>query len=457
MYRDEKGRGTRGVGATRRDERHMRFRETTCAVLLAVLCCGRATAALSSADLVALQVRGEQEGWTFTVGENEATQYSPDELHGLVVPKDWRAKAPVVWFKQQPDLPAQFDWRPLCTPVKSQGGCGSCWAFATVGTLESAIRIVDGETVDLSEQWLVSCNQETEPPHLLGDGEWGCNGGWFAHQYHESAPDRCAGFGAVLEADFPYAHSDVPCDCPYNHRYWIDSWAYVGGEEEIPPVDGIKQAIMTYGPVSAAVYADSAMYAYTGGVFNASTLKEVNHAIMLVGWDDTLGTDGAWILRNSWGTGWGIDGYMYIEYGCSNVGFGACFIDYPGAGLGQGPTITKQPESKAATLGSSSSFTVEASGVSALHYQWTKDGAPVGDDANTYTIDAVTPADAGVYVCHVSDLRGITASQPATLRLLIIEGTPTTGTSAIVTLAAACAFLGALMGARPRRKKKARG
>ena len=155
-----------------------------------------------------LQQQGEREGWTFSVGENEATQYSLEQLCGLVEPPDWRDNA--VFDPLTPAtktvLPSAFDWRDYdgCTPVRSQGGCGSCWAFATVGALECAIKIREGESVDLSEQWLVSCNQSG----------WGCDGGWYAHSYHGWLTDPCGGTGAVLESDFPYLANDGPCGCP---------------------------------------------------------------------------------------------------------------------------------------------------------------------------------------------------------------------------------------------------
>jgi C1A family cysteine protease len=315
----------------------MKIETIISALTLALLCAGQADAQISKADVDAMRARGEKEGWTFSVAENEATGYALEDLSGLIVPEDWKSRGRFASVKAQPDLPASFDWRPYCTPVRNQGGCGSCWAFATVGTLEAAISIKDGAEVNLSEQWLVSCNTETEPPHLLGEGTWGCAGGWFAHDYFESKSDECGQSGAVLSADFPYVYDDVPCNCPeggYGHHYWIDSWAYIAGEEEIPGVESIKEAIVTYGPVSVAVHSDDAFQAYDDGVFNASTLEEVNHAVILVGWDDSLGSEGAGIMRNSWGTGWGMDGYMYIEYGCSNVGFAACYINYPGGGPG---------------------------------------------------------------------------------------------------------------------------
>jgi hypothetical protein len=132
----------------------------------------------------------------------------------------------------------------------------------------------------------------------------------------------------VPETAFPYVAADVACNGPYPHSYWIDNWAFIGGGVGLPTVDEIKSAIMNYGPVSAGVYVNSAFQAYTGGVFNNTDNKDINHAVVLVGWDDSLGAGGAWILRNSWGSGWGESGYMRIQYGCSQVGYAANFVDY---------------------------------------------------------------------------------------------------------------------------------
>jgi hypothetical protein len=278
---------------------------------------------LSSADIAALQKQGEIEGWTFTVGENSATNRSLEELCGLLVPEDWWVGARFDPCTPTKALPDAFNWCDSggCTPVKDQASCGSCWAFGTVGPLECNIKIKDGVTVDLAEQWLVSCNS---------DG-WGCGGGWWAHDYHQWKTDPCGGTGAVFEADFPYVASDVPCNCPYPHQYLIDNWAFIGNEYSVPSVDAIKQAMIDYGPVSVAVYANSAMQGYTGGIFNGCGSGVVNHAVTLVGWDDNQGTSGVWIMRNSWGPGWGEGGYMRIPYNCSSIGYAACYVDYPGA------------------------------------------------------------------------------------------------------------------------------
>jgi C1A family cysteine protease len=274
---------------------------------------------MSSADIAALRQQAEAEAWTFTVGENSATSRSLDQLCGLVEPEDWWIDAPFDPCRGANELPESWDWcdEGCCTPIRNQQSYGTCWAFATVGPLESKVLWQYSKSKDLSEQWLVSCNHHG----------WGIWGGWFAHGYHnwERPRDWCLGTGAVRESEFPYV-GPAPCGCPYLHVYRISDWAYVGSDAGVPSVEAIKYAIYRYGPVSAAVYVDAAFQAYNGGVFNHDGTGQVNHGIVLVGWDDNQGSDGIWCLRNSWGTNWGEDGYMRIEYGCSSVGYAACYI-----------------------------------------------------------------------------------------------------------------------------------
>ena len=352
------------------------------AVCAAVLTAVPATLGqLSDKDIIALRERGEREGWTFTVDRNPATEYSLEQLCGLVVPENWWEGVPFDPCTPVRDLPEAFDWRPDgVTPVRHQGSCGSCWAFSTVGALECAIRILDGDSVDLSEQWLVSCNR---------DG-WSCSGGWFAHAYHFWKWDPCGDAGAVLETDFPYTGDDDPCDCPYPHNYWLSSWAFIGSPYGIPHADYIKQAIMDHGPVSVCVHVNDAFQGYSGGVFNGCENGVLNHAVVLVGWDDN-DEGGVWFLRNSWGPGWGEDGYMRIPYGCSSVGYAANYVNYTGPPPDHGMTVVPygglessgdvggpfSPDSKSYTLRNLGSTPIEYS-VSA-----TQDWVTVEDGSGT--------------------------------------------------------------------------
>jgi len=418
-----------------------------------------ATAQVSDDELAALQARAEGEGWTFAVGRTPESRIPLEDLCGLTPPHSARATgAPAAASSAKAGLPEAFNWQDEvgCPPIRPQMGCGACWAFSTVGALECNIFIKDGVEVDLSEQWLVSCNQETTPPVLPPTDptpSWGCNGGWFAHDYHLGAKtDPCGGFGAVLEADFPYIQDKPPCDCPYPHAYTIDAWAFVGPELGVADVDTIKQAIVTYGPVSSAIFADGTFSAYTGGVFNLGALEPPNHGIVLVGWDDTLGAEGAWRLRNSWTPTWGESGYMWIEYGRSNVGFGACYVDYPGAGPAAGPTITQEPTGAQVIEGQSFALSIEADGVGLLQYAWERDGLPVGDDAPVLQFNGVSLDDAGAYVCHVSDFLGTSVSATATLVVIPASAVPV---SATATLGAAL-LVGLLAMRSLARKRSAR-
>lgn len=229
-----------------------------------------------------------------------------------------------------PSVPASFDWRShaALTPVRDQGGCGSCWAFATVGVLESDIAITDHTQVDLSEQYLVSCN-------TFG---WGCGGGFTAHDFHDNLPGKNNNApGAVLESSFPYAAKDAACGGPYAHPYQIQSWSYVGGTWN-PTAAQIKQAIYTYGPVETTVCVGKGWYTYSGGVYSRDDKawclgSLVNHAVDLVGWDDAYldpqnVSHKVWVVRNSWGAGWGQNGYMLIDQGISNLGYATSYAVY---------------------------------------------------------------------------------------------------------------------------------
>ena len=226
-------------------------------------------------------------------------------------------------------LPASWDWRTagIVPSPRDQGGCGSCWSFGTVGVMESAIAKAGGPLTDLSEQFLVSCNTSG----------WSCSGGLTAHKWHYNALGKNQStIGAVLEADDPYTASNGTCSVSYDHPYQLSGWQFIVATEfTMPTVDQIKNAIYTYGPVTAGVCADNGWSGYTGGVYNPSTNDcngSTNHQIVLVGWDDATST---WILRNSWGPSWGESGYMHIKWDTtgtkSRVGEGTSWVAWAGA------------------------------------------------------------------------------------------------------------------------------
>jgi C1A family cysteine protease len=261
------------------------------------------------------QMRSEikANGYTFTIGHNPALQYPLEKLcvldpnksipftHAINGIEDSRQRQNV-----SSDLPSVYIG--YSTSIKSAGACGSGWAFVSVGLLESCVLKRDGVEVDLSEQHMVDCNP----------WGWGCNGGNWAN-------DMLVDPGSPYESSYPYVGYETPCNTSCPIAYQIQSWHFITTEFDVPSIEEIKQAIYTYGAVAAGVYADSFFLSYTGGVFNKCKRKVswANQAVILCGWDDTKD---AWLLKNCWGTGWGEDGYMWIEYGCSLVGQGAHYF-----------------------------------------------------------------------------------------------------------------------------------
>lgn len=215
--------------------------------------------------------------------------------------------------------PAQFDWREFggVTSVKDQCHCGSCWAFATTAVMESALKISTGLDHDLSEQHLISCNGVN----------WGCQGGLMAFNYYLNTPDTTGGIGTVSEADFPYQAKNAPCGNEYSRGVRIQDYF----SPHTSDVNTIKKAIYEYGPVAVTMCVGRQFRYYTGGNFYYDQWQGCflpwfgNHGVVLVGWDDA---DAVWILKNSWGTGWGNGGYMRIGYGTSHVGFFTSCIVY---------------------------------------------------------------------------------------------------------------------------------
>ena len=313
---------------------------------------GNAYSEMSEQDYINLQQKSLNENWTFQVSRTDAFFRPPNlpagpglQMDLLEIPTGKEDEGKISIKGTPSVLPDSWNWCDwgICSTIKDQGACGGCFAFSAMGIFESAILLNDLTEVDLSEQWAISC---TGAGNCVGGGAPGTVLNYTLCNALES--DACGGAGAVLEADFPFAASDVACtNCPYDYPYCTDNWSLVDWYNYMPNVNDVKRAIIEHGPVSVQVAADAPFMAYGGGVFNAcSPASVLNHYVILVGWDDNQGANGVWILRNSWGTRWGEDadgnpwdfnndgvqdsegGYMRIEYGCNSVGWVALYMEY---------------------------------------------------------------------------------------------------------------------------------
>jgi len=196
------------------------------------------------------------------------------------------------------------------TAVKDQGYCGSCWAFSATQQIESdSIRTGLLTTDDdLSPQQIVSCATVDS---------YGCEGGdpWYAYYYVQKAG------GIESNDDYPYtSYWDVTGTCSSDSSDFevtVDSYYWLSSETEM------MEHVMTTGPLSVCVDAD-AWSTYTSGIVTTCGTS-VDHCVQAVGVSITADDEASkyWIIRNSWGTDWGIEGYIYIEYGVN-----LCEIDY---------------------------------------------------------------------------------------------------------------------------------
>lgn len=269
-------------------------------------------------EIEAIQKKIDEKGYHWTAGRTSVMELSQDErqnLRGLVIPEwydDWFKGAEKLTAPPGMVFPPVFDWRDSAgvTPARNQRNCGSCWAFGALAALESMAKIYVGTELDLSEQQILSCKSYG----------WGCGGGWMGTAY-----ELFQEYGSISEQDMPYHANDTdPCiqeSCEVLAK--VTGWTPVAYD-----VDAIKTALLT-GPVCGTLTAYDDFSSYTGGCYEHEDTEPLNHAVLIVGWDDTMcDGEGAWICKNSWGQSWGIDGFFYIKYYSCGIGYASDLIDY---------------------------------------------------------------------------------------------------------------------------------
>lgn len=207
-------------------------------------------------------------------------------------------------------LADSVDWvqKGAVNPIKNQGSCGSCWAFSTVGTLESAFKISAGTLHSLAEQQLVDCDK--------ADG--GCGGGW----PHSAYDNYYTGAGVCSEDSYKYTAKDGSCRAS-SCTVALPSGTVTGHHNVPQTSSGLKSAIASQ-PISVTVNAGQ-LQLYANGVVTGDCSGQINHAVMAVGY----GMDGQsyFNIRNSWGTSWGEAGYIRLAQSGGSQGT-ACLLQY---------------------------------------------------------------------------------------------------------------------------------
>lgn len=253
---------------------------------------------------------------TFTLGVNEFADMSSEEFgkfyNGLAgKPTNLNVKNIVA-----DNVPDTVDWREkgYVTPVKNQGQCGSCWAFSATGSMEGQHFRKTGKLVSLSEQNLVDC--------VTADA--GCRGGLPEHAFEYVIKNH----GIDTESTYPYKGKNEQCEySPSNNGATFSKWVAVKSKSE----DELKKAVATVGPVSVGIDASHFTFQlYKRGVYHARFCSQtrLDHGVLVVGYGNDAGKD-FWLVKNSWGSSYGMGGYIQMSRNRNNNCGIATMANYP--------------------------------------------------------------------------------------------------------------------------------
>lgn len=248
------------------------------------------------ANLERISQHNADETQTYQVGVTQFADMSTEEFVDKTLMKELPASN-VETVSVGGPIPNGVDWRGngAVTAVKNQGSCGSCWSFSTTGALEGAYKIAKGSLPSYSEQQLLDCCGSK------GFQCQGCSGAW-----PEWALNYVAQNGIDTEAAYPYQGRVGTCQPKSPQRILAGT-----GYNMLKAGDTASlKASVSRQPISVCLDASN-WSLYKSGVFSNCNLTPLNHAVLLVGYSD----DGAWLVKNSWGTGWGESGYIRLAAG----------------------------------------------------------------------------------------------------------------------------------------------
>lgn len=261
---------------------------------------------------------------SYTLGINQFSDLTQEEFKKQYLGYKVQAgRKPLVAaaarFRPSRSLPSEVDWRKkgFVTPVKDQGQCGSCWAFSAVGAVEGAHFNKTGKLVSLSEQNLVDCDRKS--------GDEGCNGGLMDNAFKYIIKNK----GIDTEASYPYHAKDGKCvfkpeDVGATVKTFMD---VKSGSEE-----ALQDALATVGPISVAIDASSEKFMqYKDGVLVDDDCSStfLDHGVLLVGYGTDSKNGDYWLVKNSWSTSWGMDGYIKMARNKDNMCGIATAASYP--------------------------------------------------------------------------------------------------------------------------------
>ena len=279
-------------------------------------------------------------GKSFTVGLTGVYNVPLERITGLKLPQkpaDFPQPKPDIVAKSPEPNCSTVTVRPtdervdmrdlnLVTPVRFQNGCGGCWAFATVAALESATLLKNGgdaATLRLSVPQVLMCAW-THPGGCAGGMQAGAAGyltdhsvvtdaEWNYETWNENGqPNRCATFNANQS------------------HYRARRWGYVSGGAGVfipnPSRQSMKEAIVQYGSIAAAMQSTDTFREYAGGVYdlNDNGTLAPNHVVQIIGWDDSLH---AWLIKNSWDVTWGEGGFGWVRYDTNLIGAYSVWVE----------------------------------------------------------------------------------------------------------------------------------